>query len=144
MKRWPDSSFVVSIYVQDRHSAKARRCFAEHTDPLLITPFSRGEIQHAIRMCAFRREISEQQMTHALLSFEHDQGEGFFETVDIDFPALIDKAIRLSHRHTLTLGVRYLDLLHVAAALLAKSRQFLTFDERQARLAGSVGLDVRP
>jgi predicted nucleic acid-binding protein len=142
--RWPDSSFVVSIYVEDRHSARARRCFAEHTDALLITPFSRGEIQHAIRMCAFRREISGQEMAQALLRFEHDQGEGFFEMAEIDFATLIDKAIRLSHRYTLTHGVRYLDLLHVAAATLAKSRQFLTFDLRQAKLAKAAGLNVRP
>lgn len=144
MTRWPDSSFIVSIYIEDRNTAKAKRCFTEQGDAPFITPFSRGEIQNAIRMCAFRREISEQQMTQALLSFEHDQEEGFFELVDIDFPELIERATRLSHRHALSLGVRYLDLLHVAAALLSKSRQFLTFDERQARLAKAVGLDVRP
>jgi len=142
--RWPDSSFVVSIYIEDQHSAKARRCFAEHAEPLTITEFSRGEIMHAIRLCAFRREISEQQMTQALLRFEHDQGEGFFETADLDSSLLFEKAAQLSQRYALTHGVRYLDLLHIAVALLVKSRQFLTFDARQGRLARAAGLDVRP
>jgi predicted nucleic acid-binding protein len=38
------------------------------------------------------------------------------------------------------LGTRSLDIFHVACALELKSRYFLTFDQRQQKLASAVGL----
>jgi predicted nucleic acid-binding protein len=52
-------------------------------------------------------------------------------------------ASQLSNRHALEIGVRYLDMLHVASAVLLKADRFLTFDLRQRRLAKAVGLDVK-
>jgi predicted nucleic acid-binding protein len=50
----------------------------------------------------------------------------------------------LARRYGPTLGVRTLDSLHVACALELKADKFWTFDERQAKLAEAVGLDVTP
>jgi len=44
--------------------------------------------------------------------------------------------------HTLTGGHRGFDILHVAAALLVKAQQFLTFDGSQKKLAELEGLMV--
>jgi hypothetical protein len=44
----------------------------------------------------------------------------------------------------LEFGVRYLDMLHVSAALLLNAPRFLTFDTRQGKLAQAVGLQVKP
>jgi predicted nucleic acid-binding protein len=71
-------------------------------------------------------------------------GEGFYEMATIGSDDLFGKASQLSRRYALTHGVRFLDLLHIASALVVKSRQFLTFDARQGRLARAAGLDVRP
>ena len=40
--------------------------------------------------------------------------------------------------------MRYLDMLHIAAALLVGATRFLTFDARQGKLAKAVGLQVKP
>jgi predicted nucleic acid-binding protein len=40
--------------------------------------------------------------------------------------------------------IRTLDVLHVAAALLLEAKILASFDERQRRLAASVGLKVLP
>jgi predicted nucleic acid-binding protein len=64
---------------------------------------------------------------------------------EIDLPESIwESSIDLARRYGPALGVRMLDSLHVACALELKSRQFWTFDERQARLAEAVGLDTNP
>ena len=83
-------------------------------------------------------------MTRALLQFEHDEAEGFIYHAAIDDHALFEKAGQLSNRHALEIGVRYLDTLHIASALLMNAKRFLTFDVRQAKLAKAVGLEVKP
>ena len=52
------------------------------------------------------------------------------------------RAIRLSEKHTVSNGNRAFDILHVAIALHLGAREFLTFDERQRRLAEAEGLTV--
>jgi predicted nucleic acid-binding protein len=52
-------------------------------------------------------------------------------------------SVALARKHTALLGTRTLDTLHVAAALELKSERFLTFDERQAKLAKAIGLKLK-
>jgi predicted nucleic acid-binding protein len=47
-------------------------------------------------------------------------------------------------KYTSTFGTRTLDLLHIAAAILLKAGQFLSFDERQRQAAKREGLKLRP
>jgi predicted nucleic acid-binding protein len=141
---WSDSSFLVALYTDSRDASRAGSHLASQPIPITLTDFSRAEAQHAIRLSSFRGDISHAEMTRALLRFERDQAEGLYEYASIEPVALFEKATQLSHRYALTQGTRFLDVLHVAAALLTKSRRFLTFDQRQARLARAAGLDVRP
>jgi predicted nucleic acid-binding protein len=61
------------------------------------------------------------------------------------FPAEAwEQALKLTRRHSATLGTRMLDVLHVACALVFKPDVFFTFDERQSKLAKAVGLRVLP
>lgn len=50
----------------------------------------------------------------------------------------------ISMAHTIKLGVRTLDILHVAAARVLGAERFLTFDLRQKALANAVGMTVEP
>jgi len=61
----------------------------------------------------------------------------------VPFGAVIwERAVRLSQRRVAKLGVRTLDVLHVATALLLTLDVFYTFDGRQ--LARGEGLRVLP
>ena len=51
-------------------------------------------------------------------------------------------AIELARNHTRYIGSRSLDVSHVASATAITTDHFLTFDDRQARLAALVGLKV--
>jgi predicted nucleic acid-binding protein len=51
-------------------------------------------------------------------------------------------AARISRRRTFQLGVRTLDILHVASALVLKAEAFYTFDGRKRRLAKAEGLQT--
>lgn len=52
----------------------------------------------------------------------------------------LHRATELSWEHTPKLGTRMLDVLHVASALVLRCRSFVTYDDRQAALAETVGL----
>ncbi len=50
--------------------------------------------------------------------------------------------VNLSRMHTPVFGTRALDVLHIAIALELHATEFWTFDDRQAKLATAVGLNV--
>ena len=141
---YADSSFLVSLLVDDSNSLPARNYLVRNPEPVSFTRFSKLEAQHAIRALVFQKDIALDEMTRALLQFEHDEAEGFFRSLTLDYDAIFEKASQLSHRHALESGVRYLDMLHIASALLANATRFLTFDKRQGKLAKAVGLQVKP
>jgi len=141
---YADSSFLVAVYVQGGNAEAARSHFATNPQPVCLTNFSKSEAQHAIRMLAFQKHIALAEMTRALFQFERDEAEGFYEMQPLESQDLYLKTSQLSHRHALESGVRYLDMLHIASALLTNAGRFLTFDARQGRLAKAVGLEVKP
>lgn len=141
---YADSSFLVAVYVEGGNTEKARSYFAGNPEPVSLTSFSKSEAQHAIRMLAFQKHIDLAKMTRALLQFERDETEGFYEAQALELQNLFLKTSQLSHRHALESGVRYLDLLHITSALLVNATRFLTFDARQGKLAKAVGLQVKP
>ena len=141
---YADSSFLVSLYIQDSHTETAKKFLAANPHSLILTSFSKTETQHAIRTLAFRKSITVGEMTQGLIHLERAQEEGVYELRLNEPGELFQTADRLSNRHALELGVRYLDMLHVASALLANARRFLTFDARQGKLAKAAGLEVKP
>jgi predicted nucleic acid-binding protein len=144
MVTYADSSFLVSLYVQDSHTVEAGKFLASHSFSVLLTNFSRSETQYAIRTLAFRKMITIGEMTQGLIHFERAQTEGIFDLRLAMQDELFESAARLSNRYGLEFGVRYLDMLHIASALLLNARRFLTFDARQAKLAKTVGLNIKP
>ncbi len=143
MIAYPDTSFLVSLYANDAHGVIANNYLAKNQKPLVLTPFSKSETHHALRLLVFRKEMTESLMTRHFLTLERDQEEGFLEMALTDFNDVLLNTSRLSHRHATEFGVGYLDLVHVASALLINAQRFLTFDLRQRKLAQALGLDVK-
>ena len=141
---YADSSFLVSLCVQDSHTQNARRFLAANSNAVILTAFSKSETQHAVRTLAFRKLITIGEMTQGLMHFERAQAEGVYELRLSEPGELFQTASRLSSRYALEFGVRYLDMLHIASALLANAKRFLTFDASQTKLARAVGLKVKP
>jgi predicted nucleic acid-binding protein len=61
---------------------------------------------------------------------------------EVNSAAALRLAEELANEHNAALGTRSLDSLHVAWALAVEATQFVTGDERQARLAKAVRLPV--
>jgi predicted nucleic acid-binding protein len=138
---YADTSFFVSIYVEDRHSPLAERLVI--SEPRVwFTPLHYAEWTHAVAQQVFHKKMSATEALQTYRQLEKDRAMGLWvETVipEGSFEICAD----LARRHGPKLGVRTLDSLHVACALQLKAEQFWTFDERQAKLAKAEGLKVR-
>jgi predicted nucleic acid-binding protein len=135
-----DSSFLVSPYVQDVHSAEFLRRISGHP-AIRLTPFHTVEVAHAIHLHVFYKKLSSSAAARAWSEFQEDCRAGVWISAVMPESAWAVGS-GLGRRFGPTLGVRTLDSLHVACALELGSRKFWTFDERQEKLAQAVGLDT--
>jgi predicted nucleic acid-binding protein len=139
---YADSSFLVSSYVQDTHSAEATQRLAS-LPSVWITPLNRSELAHAFHRYVFRGVLSTAEANRDWSSFQRDCQMAAFILIDLP-ERTWDTSIGLARKFGPTLGVRTLDSLHMACALELRAERFWTFDERQARLAEAVGLNTNP
>jgi predicted nucleic acid-binding protein len=135
---YADTTFVVSLYATDAHSAEARRRMVA-PPPVWFTPLHQAECAHAIAQHVFHGKISSAGAQELNRHLKEDRAAGLW--VEVELPeGVFDVCADLARRYAPRLGVHTLDSLHVACALELKAEQFWTFDERQAKLAKAVGL----
>ena len=138
MSVYADTSFLVSLYISDRHSPEAQRRIA--VQPILwLTPLHRAELAHAVEQHVFRRQLLASEARRAYADFEEDRAAGLWAEVDLPERAF-EVCSELARRYGARLGNRTLDSLHVACALELRTESFWTFDERQRKLAVAEGL----
>jgi predicted nucleic acid-binding protein len=135
-----DSSFLVSLYLSDRHSHAARQRIRS-TPPLWFTPLHNSEWAHALGQHIFRAELSLSEAQRMNARREEHASAGRWISLPMPENAF-ELCADLARRYGPKLGIRTLDSLHVACALELKAERFWTFDERQAKLAKAVGMKI--
>jgi predicted nucleic acid-binding protein len=141
---YADASLVVSLYIREAHSEAAVAALSRLDSALRFTSLLRHEVFNALRLAAFRGDITLDTCRDLIADIEADQRRGLLLATPLPWDLLFDEAERLSAGHTAALGLRSLDLLHVAAARLLGAELFLTFDRRQRKLAEKAGLKTGP
>ncbi len=141
---YADSSFLVSLHTNDTNAEAARRFMARHPEELPFTPLHRMEVWNGIRLMVFRAELSQAERTAVLRQIDEDLADGVLVHIPLPWTDALRKAEQLSADHAERIGSRSADTLHVAVALLAGARRFLSFDKRQRELAKAAGLEVKP
>jgi predicted nucleic acid-binding protein len=135
---YADTSFLVSLYLEDAHSKQADKMLPVLAD-CFLTPLHRAEWFHAIVQHVFRSTISESTAQELERLFEQDMRTGPWR--EVAFPDnAFDLCADIARRYGPKFGMRTLDTLHVACAIELKAERFWTFDERQIKLAKAQGL----
>jgi hypothetical protein len=142
MSGYADTGLLCSLYAPDAHTRRAIARMNRQALPLPVTWLHQLELRNALRLRVFRGEITARERDSSLNAFLADLAGGVWETAAPSLPAIATEAERLSALYSETLGTRSLDILHVAAALVLGCAEFLTSDQRQARLARAAGLDA--
>jgi predicted nucleic acid-binding protein len=139
MRAYPDTSFLVSLYLKDSNTPSAIELSKSLQPVLILTPIHELELNNAIELAVFRREITPDQAAAARRDFEQDV---LHWTISPLPPDAFLRVVSLARRHTARYGTRSIDILHVATASALGAEAFLTFDRRQLRLAKAEGLRI--
>ena len=140
-----DSSALVSIYVTEAYSERARRELRKR-GPVPWTPLHDLEVRNALRLLHGRRQIDEAELEGLLGHIDDDLQRGRLARPVIDLGAAFRRAEELSRKHASKTLARTLDVLHVAALIEIGCGTLVSGDERQITLARAEGLrtfDIR-
>lgn len=137
-----DPSALLALYLHSPRSRILGIWRAQVRGVLSITRFGHAELINAVALARFRGHISAEEFASALAQVSADFADGDLRFVDLLWRAVLDRAAEISRQYVPDLGARSQDVLHVASALELDTRQFVTYDERQARLAEACGLKI--
>ena len=137
---YADTSFLFSLYLRDANTAGVIRFLKANPTPLAFTGWQRIELRNAVRLSVFRGNHDRQSANAALQRIDVDAQQGDLADAPLVWPMVLDEAEALSASHAITLGIRALDLLHVAAARSVGAGRFLTCDGHQLVLEQAAGL----
>lgn len=138
MNVYADTSFLVSLYVPDRHSQEAGRRMVS-SPAMWLTPFHLAEWTHAVEQQVFRKAASRSEADLVYQRFQQHRDSRLW--IEIAVPeSAFELCTQLARKHGARMPLRTLDTLHVSMALELKAKRFWTFDERQMKLAEAVGL----
>ena len=140
---YPDTSFLVSLYIDEEPTHLAKLYMQTTASPLPFTPFHRLEFRTALRMRAFRKKLTIADLQLALRKSDEDLLDNILLHTPMNWSDTLREAERLGEAHLTETGVRSGDLLHVASAVVLGAREFVTFDQRQTKLARRAGLKVK-
>jgi predicted nucleic acid-binding protein len=138
-----DSSFVVPLYSVDAHSPAANSAIGSVIGTPWITTLGEIEIINALRLRAFRKQVTLDEAERSITNFDLDVRHGIFELKPL--PESTFRVARgLSQINTAQLGIRTADLLHIAAAQTLGASHFFSFDTLQRKVLETTGLHLNP
>lgn len=139
---YADTSFLFSVVLNDTNTIRAQTYLIGNATDLALTSWQRCELVNAARLSVWRGSFSASDAASAIAMIETMLHAGKFSEAALVWPDLLEIAEEISAKHASSLGVRTLDLMHVAAASSLEAKTFLSFDERQITLARICGLHV--
>lgn len=141
---YADSSFLVSCYILDANTSRAKAYLLATNDSIAWTSLHALEIRNAFELGTFRGLFKLVDITIAWRNLQTDLKNNRLVRSRVAWSAAFRSATRLSKQHSARTGARSLDVLHIAAAKSLGLTQFVSFDMRQRAMAAVAGLRVAP
>jgi predicted nucleic acid-binding protein len=138
-----DTSVLVSMHIRDANTPAALMLVRGADEALMMSSLAEFETVNAFSLRVFRNEMTAINRDNAVRDLDDDVEDGVLNLVPVPDGAFA-RAKALAQTLTLTIGVRALDLLHVAAALELGASSLFTFDLKQHRTAQAAALTVNP
>lgn len=150
MIAYPDTSFLCALYVPQSTSNAAVGHYQSMKEPLCVSAFLLGEFRQSVRFQIFRHSRDSAQGyarkvgLEALTKLQSNLDDGALMVTPAEWADVFAIAGRISFKHTMGGGHRFIDILHVATALHLGAIDFLSCDANQRKLATAEGLKVKP
>ena len=142
MSLYYDSGVLVKLYVREDRSDEVTRFVARRGESVAVNRLHELEIRNALRLKRFRDEIDDVQLAASLGMIAADFAARRLIRNEVDWRVIHDEAERLSAVAGATVGVRTIDVIHIAAALTQMATGLVSLDQRQLAAARMSGLRV--
>lgn len=142
MKVYIDSSTLVKLYYPEPESSRVEAFVKQYRTILPFTYFHELEVNNAIQLKEYRNELTRAEKIGIVYLIREDKQNGILQQFSIPYPRIFEESLKLSTDHTSDIGVRTLDIIHVATALCGGFTHFLSHDARQNSLAEAAGLSI--
>ena len=140
-----DTSFLVALYLKrDAFHLEASSIGSRFQGPMPYMLLSELELINGVHRNFGSKLITIAERDAAFRQIAEDEAGGILVRRALDQTEHYARARDLSKKFTPELSARSLDILHVAAALLLKTSEFATFDEKQRVLVEKAGLKPLP
>jgi predicted nucleic acid-binding protein len=136
-----DTSAFLKLYVREANSGQVQALVTSQKDPLPVWEFQQVEMINALYLKVFWKEITAEDATRLLTLLDQRMRRGQYYCPRIDRAELM-MTFRSLAKWTPDTGCRTMDILHVACAMQITPVTFVSFDERQIRLARKAKLTV--
>lgn len=140
--RYLDTSSLIALYYPEGKTGVLMAHLRHRSLPLLFTWLHEVEFTNGLQLKLFRKEATAAAVASTLDALRVDGESGVLHRAQPSWPTVLATTLRLSMEYSSTLGTRTLDLLHIAAAITLEATEFVTGDDRQARVATKEGLNV--
>jgi predicted nucleic acid-binding protein len=130
MSHYADSSFLVSCYLPDANTSRAKRYLHSVRAPLVLNTLQALEVGNAFELGVFRGLFSATDVASARANMAQDLRSGRLVKTAVNWPLVFRVASALSKRHSASARTRSMDILHVAAAKALRASEFISFDSR--------------
>ena len=137
-----DTSFLCSLLGTDAFTERSHQLIADLGIPLSLSIFHQLEHTTAALLSEFMGHKKPCESQKIIEGYRVEKSAGLILHPSLNSAKTICRATGLAEEFTLTQGHRTYVILLVAAALELQASPFLTFDQGQARLANSQGLEV--
>jgi predicted nucleic acid-binding protein len=128
---------------QDIHYPDAIELFEAEPDLKVVwTPWQRVEVFNALRQAERIGTLLQGESDQIIRLLEQEVRLGYWPHVEFDWTEAIRTANKLSSQHSSEIGIRGMDLFHVALSIEVGADILLSFDRQQNRLARGAGLKV--
>lgn len=144
MRPYLDFSFLIHLVVlAGERSRLAHETALPFRLPLPISDLHILQVENFFRHTVLRDPRTKPLMTNATARWRNHLSELVYEPVELDWGMAARRAVAIKQLSSNWPGTP-LALLHLEAAQLLASTQFLSFDPRQLALAAKAGLQVVP
>ena len=131
------------MHIHDANTPAAITLVRSTNEALLMSSLAEFETVNALNLRVFRNEMLLINRDNAVRDLDSDVQSGLLALMPLPDSAFV-RAKVLARTLTTTIGVRAVDLLHVATALELGASSLFTFDQKQHRTARAAGLGVNP
>lgn len=139
MRIYFDTSFLSSLYVPDSNTPAAVAAVQPASAVKLVTHLTELELRSALQLRVFRKELTPPSAAAAQAIWQKNLGDGHFHLCALP-ETWSQRSHAIAKEYTARLGIRTLDLIHVACALELGADTLFSFDEKQRRLARELKL----